>query len=313
MSLQLKATIEAHAGDLEAAEAACAEVGAAAVELDTPTPTSTSSRKQRRPQEDPDIPLLSTLQESVQQSGELLKDLAAQRHPVKPTARSAFANYVKDSLLSMSDKKYKTARWDINKVLSDLMMVDSDEEDMEIPPMRPTLATPNIPQSVQPCSAPAFGAASSPSPSEQYQPMPAMWKHQPPPSSVWNSQTPEYMERYFQQHTLHQQPQQYQMVPPPTYTILQPRQRRQQPSSTVSYLQQQEEQQQQQQQPPRSSSSSVSSISSTAAATLHSPLPLLDGSINLELPNLSAVLDTSLLKDAEGAMNTPSPPPPQDQ
>ena len=229
LSLQLKVTIEAHAGDLEAAEAACAEVGPAAMELDTPTPTS--SRKQRRPQEDPDIPLLSALQEGVQQSGELLKDLAAQRHPVKPTARSAFANYVKDSLVSMSDKKYKTARRDINKVLSDLMLVDSDE-DMEIPPMRPTLATPNIPQSVRPCSAPAFGAASPPSPSEQYQ-----------------------------------------MLPPPTHTILQPRQHTRQPSSTVSYLQQQEEQQQ----PPRSSSSSVSCISSTAAATLHSPLPFLDG------------------------------------
>ena len=133
LSLQLKATIEADAGDLEAAEADCAEVEATAVELDTPT--STSSRKQPHPQEDPDIPLLSTLQESVQQSGELLKALAAQRHPVKPTARSAFANYVKDSLLSMSDKKYKTARRDINKVLSDLMLVDSDEEDTEIPPM----------------------------------------------------------------------------------------------------------------------------------------------------------------------------------
>lgn len=34
----------------------------------------------------------------------------------------------------MSDKKYKTARREINKVLSDLMLVDSDEEDMEIPP-----------------------------------------------------------------------------------------------------------------------------------------------------------------------------------
>ncbi|KAG0715040.1 hypothetical protein GWK47_012847 [Chionoecetes opilio] len=80
----LKTTIEGHAGDLEAAEAACAEAGAAAMELDTPTPTSTSSRKQRHPQEDPDIPLLSTLQESVQQSGELLKDLA--QHSATPSS-----------------------------------------------------------------------------------------------------------------------------------------------------------------------------------------------------------------------------------
>ncbi|KAG0715041.1 hypothetical protein GWK47_012847 [Chionoecetes opilio] len=138
----LKTTIEGHAGDLEAAEAACAEAGAAAMELDTPTPTSTSSRKQRHPQEDPDIPLLSTLQESVQQSGELLKDLA--QHSATPQC-----GHVQHLRL---------------------------------------------------------GAASSPSPSEQYQPMPAMWKHQPPPSSVWNSQTPEYMERYFQQPTLHQHP-----------------------------------------------------------------------------------------------------------
>ena len=279
--LQLKATIEAHAGDLESAEAACAEAGAAAVEMDTPTPISTSSRKQRRPQEDPDVALLSTLQESVQKSGEFLKDLAAQRHPVKPTARSAFANYVKDSLLSMSDKKYNTARRDINKVLSELMLVVSDEEDMEIPPMRPTLE--NHQPVVRPYSAPQFGPVLSPS--EQYQPRPAMWKHQPSPSSVWNSQTSDYVERYFQQPTLHQQPHQYQMTPPPSLTVLQPRQRPQQPSSTMCSLLQQKDDE---------------------------PLSLLDGSLNL--------LDTSLPKDAEGPaegpMNTPihsQPPPPQDQ
>lgn len=69
--------------------------------------------------------------------------------------------------------------------------------------MKLNLEPPIIPQSAKSCSAPAFDAASSKSPSEQYQPMPAMWKHQPPPSSVWNSQTPEYMQRYFQQPAHH--------------------------------------------------------------------------------------------------------------
>ena len=126
----MKATIEQHSGDLDAAESACADLEIGLDEL-APTPSSTPSTSRKRPQ-DPDSALLESLQKRVAESGSILKDLSkAQQQPI--TARTAFANYVKDSLLTMSKAKYKKARSTINRLLSDLME-DNSDDDMGAPP-----------------------------------------------------------------------------------------------------------------------------------------------------------------------------------
>ena len=197
----MKATIQQHRGDLDAAETACADMEIGLDELTpTPSPTPTSSRK--RPQ-DPDSALLESLQKRVAESGTILKDLSkAQQQPI--TARTAFANYVKDSLLTMSKAKYKKARSTINRLLSDLMDEDSQDDipsAMGAPPI-PATQQASHSQPPRPSSTPSFGSfgSSAPSTSEQYQPPPHMWRNVPPASSVWGSQSMEYMEQYHQPH-----------------------------------------------------------------------------------------------------------------
>ena len=94
----MKATIQQHSGNLDAAETACADLQTRLDEL-IPTPSSTPSSSRKRPQ-DPDSALLESLQKRVADSGTILNDLSkAQQQLI--TARSAFANYVKYSLLTM--------------------------------------------------------------------------------------------------------------------------------------------------------------------------------------------------------------------
>ena len=197
----MKATIQQHRGDLDAAETACADMEIGLDEL-TPTPSSTPTSSRKRPQ-DPDSALLESLQKRVGESGTILKDLSkAQQQPI--TARTAFANYVKDSLLTMSKAKYKKARSTINRLLSDLMDEDSHDDiasAMGAPPI-PATQQASHSQPPRPSSTPSFGSfgSSAPSTSEQYQPPPHMWRNVPPASSVWGSQSMEYREQYHQPH-----------------------------------------------------------------------------------------------------------------
>ena len=119
--------IQQHRGDLNAAESACADLEDGLVEpTPTPTPSSTSSTSRKRPQ-DPESALLESLQKRVAESGTILKDLSTtQQQPI--TARTTFANYVRDSLLTMSKAKYKKARSTINRLLSDMVDDDSDDD-----------------------------------------------------------------------------------------------------------------------------------------------------------------------------------------
>jgi hypothetical protein len=94
------ATIQRHRGDLDAAESACADVDMQ-IDLDeiTPIPSSTPSSSRKRTR-DTDSDVLDSLQQRLAESGTILKELSkAQQHPI--TARTAFVNYVKDSLLTM--------------------------------------------------------------------------------------------------------------------------------------------------------------------------------------------------------------------
>ncbi|XP_075338653.1 uncharacterized protein LOC142398502 isoform X3 [Odontesthes bonariensis] len=211
----VKATIQQHRGDLDAAETACAKLEVDLDEL-TPNPSSTSRKRPK----DPDSALLESLQNRIVESGIILKGLAkAEQQPI--TARTAFANYVRDSVFTMPNAKYKKARLTINRLLYDLMNEDSDDG------ISNTMGAPLIPATQQPShlqqpalhpsSAPSFGSfgSSSPSPSEQYQPPPHMWRNVPPASSVWGSQSMEDMQQYQQQPFQHP----HQQMPPQRASI----------------------------------------------------------------------------------------------
>jgi len=117
----LKATIQEHTGELEAAETACAEMKK---DLEESTSVQRSSRKRLQ---DQDNEILNSLQKRVAESGSILKDIAkAQQQPL--TARTVFANFVKDSLLTMSMPKYKKARSTINSLLSKSVDASGDDD-----------------------------------------------------------------------------------------------------------------------------------------------------------------------------------------
>ena len=145
--LQVKATIEAHAGDLEGAEVACAELmapGGAPPRIPPPAPRG---------------------------------HVASWR---SWSARSVFFNYVRDTLLTMSPARYKRVKVSIHKLL---MEEDDDEEVLPTPrlPVHP-LMNPGLPLPLRPSSAPStYTPMSSMSmSSEQYQPHPDHWRRQPP-------------------------------------------------------------------------------------------------------------------------------------
>ena len=187
----MKSAIASHSVDLAAAESACVDI----VVDDAPSSSSSSQRKGKRAQDDDDEQLLQSLQKRVHESGEILKGLT---EPKPMTASVAFANYVRDSLVSMSKQKFRKARSRINSILSELM--DDEESDEEQHPRAPTFAVPGPPP-VRPLAPSSY----TPTASELYQPPPHMWRHQPPPASVWASMEGQYVDHYMQQPLQQQQ------------------------------------------------------------------------------------------------------------
>jgi hypothetical protein len=268
----VKATIDAHVGDLDAAEAACAvqDVG---LQEDDIIPTHPTTRRKRAC--DDDGALLESLQKRVQESGEILKDLSHAHQPV--TERTAFATYVRDSLISMSKPTFKKARSAINKMLSQLMEEDNDD-DIPRSIEDPVMSDPR-PRS----SAPSSYSVSAPS--EMYQPPPNMWRHKAPPASVWGSQTQEYMEQYMQQPMQYQQSPAPQMMHPPL------------PAPN------------QQQQQQRTSPSVSTTLGSAAEALNQSPITFdnnISNTSNLSnISGLSRLINMSPVMDVYVDMNTP--------
>ncbi|XP_029308296.1 uncharacterized protein LOC115021781 [Cottoperca gobio] len=134
----IKAASDEHPGDLDAAEAACADLQLlspdAMPSASTSTSTSTSvphkGMGKRAKAQDDDEALLSSLQQCVDESGAALKDLQARREHQQPvTQRSVFANYVRDSLVTMSKRKFKKVRSAMNHILSEVMEEDSDADE----------------------------------------------------------------------------------------------------------------------------------------------------------------------------------------
>lgn len=267
--MQVKATIEAHSGNLEDAESACADI----IDDDSTMNTAKvfSQRKGKRGQNDE---LLHTLQNRVHESGELLKGLA-QPQPI--TAATAFANYVRDSLISMSTRKFRKARSRIHTILGELMDEESDEDEEE---------TPKAPTTNAPARTSSASGTYIPTASEMYQPPPHMWRFKPPPASVWGSQTADYVNQYMQQpmqtHCQQQQPQYHQMMPPPA-------QSKQQPNSVSAAM------------------GSASQVLNQSPSTLDTSGQSLGNMSGLSgLFNLSGGLDVA--RSSTGELNTPPPP-----
>ncbi|XP_071511360.1 uncharacterized protein [Diadema antillarum] len=120
----MKATTAAHSRDHETAKATetarateATKATEAAIVIDDDSmppsvPSSSSQPTDRHGQEDD--PLLQSLQKKVTEFEELFKSLS-QPQPI--SAAATFANYVRDSLLGMSKRKFRKARSRINIIL----------------------------------------------------------------------------------------------------------------------------------------------------------------------------------------------------
>ncbi|XP_066288464.1 uncharacterized protein [Branchiostoma lanceolatum] len=111
--------------------------------------TTTTTKKHKRD----DNPTLHTPQENLLQSGRLLKQTA---EPANISRRVTFANFVRDSLLTMSKPKYKVAKAAIWDILHKLDMDDdsscSDDDEHHTP--SPLFITPSVNRPVGPGAAP---------------------------------------------------------------------------------------------------------------------------------------------------------------
>ncbi|XP_046576392.1 uncharacterized protein LOC124284349 [Haliotis rubra] len=108
-------------GDLEATHADMVVVDHS---MPSTVPSSCSQHLGKHSQDNDQ--LLQSLQKRVHDSGELIKRLT-QPQPI--TVTIAFANYVRDSLVSMCKDKFRKARSGINTILTELMDEESDEEE----------------------------------------------------------------------------------------------------------------------------------------------------------------------------------------
>ena len=96
--------------------------------------------------------------------GSNLKNISKQQQQQQPmTARTAFANYVRDSLLAMPKVNYKKAWSTMSKALSELMDDSDDDDDMPsatqpAPSVRATQQVHHMQAPVRPSSVTSFGS-----------------------------------------------------------------------------------------------------------------------------------------------------------
>ncbi|KAL5005827.1 hypothetical protein ScPMuIL_016985 [Solemya velum] len=158
-------------------------------------PEDTSYTRKDMTRKQDDTSTLEALQENLLQSSQVLKQLTSVE-PAPFSRRATFANFVRDSLLTMSKPKYKMAKasmWDIlRQVYSD------DDSSSQNDGNEPAVPYKRFPEASSSKASKSSSTSSNLTSSEQYQPPPNMWRRQAPPSS--------YVEQYCQQ----QEPQQYQ-------------------------------------------------------------------------------------------------------
>ena len=293
--LQVKDAIQAHSGDLSAAEAECAMIGAEAdAEEEQPQQASTVSGRGKGKGKNSEDAIMTTLQKQLQETGQQLLQLQQLEQKMQPqTPAEVFGTYVKGTLVNLPERKFKKARMDISRIL-EAATQDSDEEE----PLQVAL------QSFWQGGHPRPASSSSPKSVERWQPAPQLWKStRPPTGSLWQSQDCGYMDRY--EASLANQ-----MLPPPLGPPQFPQQQQQ-------YLQQQQQQYSKQQQQYLQQQQSVSTAISGAHQVLTTSLDTRAvsasdggcerGLVDMSLPHISGISGISSLLEASRASGQGSP------
>ena len=139
--LQVKDVIQARTGDLSDAEAELAKIGAEA-ESEERLPQETPASSKRGKGKHSEDAVLAELQKQLQSTGQQVLQL--QQKMMQPqTPAEVFGTFVRGTLLTLSERKFKKARMGISRIL-EAVMQDSDEE--EPPYMAPPSFWPGRPE-----------------------------------------------------------------------------------------------------------------------------------------------------------------------
>ncbi|XP_014667721.1 PREDICTED: uncharacterized protein LOC106809232 [Priapulus caudatus] len=158
----VKDAIQAHSGDLSAAEAECARIGVEAdAEEEEPQQASAVSGRGKGKGKLLEDAVMATLQKQLQETGQQVLQLQQKMQPQSPA--EVFGTYVKGTLVNLSERKFKKARTNISRIL-EAAMEDSDEEEP------PQVAPPSFWQGGHPRSSSAPNFSSSPKYVERWQP-----------------------------------------------------------------------------------------------------------------------------------------------
>ena len=188
-------------------------------EVDTVDPEKTSSdssgRNSKRIKCNDHV--LQTLQENLVESGKIIQDLSK---PQPVTSVTTFASYVRDSLVTLSMKKFKRARSSINATLTKLMDEDSDDPEQ---PLRSRTGKSTDYMNLNPAASPYADPASEMYQSQQF---PNVFPQKPSSAPVWRSQVPSNYDAQYQhqsQWMYQEQPHRLLQVPGSKHMPSQPR------------------------------------------------------------------------------------------
>ena len=192
--------------------------------------------KNRRKSDEADS-ALGMLQNRLKESSQVIQSLAAARteQPANPK-RSSFANYVKDTLLQFSERKYKKAKSTITKLIMDLDENDSESEDLQYHFDRGNVPACSNLQSHSTQSLASQGYVPPSSSQNEFQHPSNMWRHTSSGRmSPWSSEfmqlcnqppnlrqaSPLYQQQPFpvQHPQSHQQSAQWSSMPPPLPSV----------------------------------------------------------------------------------------------
>ena len=126
----MKEAIQSNSGDLSAAEAECARIGAESEEAGEERPQEkqqgsaggNGKGKSRHPEDD----FLATIHQQLLETGQQVIRLQQSMRPQTPA--EVFGAYVKGTLVNLTHRKFKKARKDISRIL-EVALQDSDEEE----------------------------------------------------------------------------------------------------------------------------------------------------------------------------------------
>lgn len=155
-------------------------------EASVPSHSRSSIKCRKRVQEDD---VLKSIQKRLHQSDDLLKHIS---QPPPINERTAFANYVRESLLTINKKKFKKVRSAINQILTQVMDEDSDDDTHRVSPYIQT--TMPVPVFEPPVSTYYNPSTSTP----MYQPAPQMSRNKSPQVPIWTSVTQEFTDAFIQ-------------------------------------------------------------------------------------------------------------------